>query len=146
MKLERASREPRSLRFEAFRKKCKTDTDAFKNIVSEVERLECLGQNKDQSNYSMHSVLCTAVEGMEWNLHSLAKQGVENDFPKEVGAIDDSIEKFDLLNSSRQPHSFNHRDERATLYKREISSSDEDIKMEENQESADVYLGRRFDH
>lgn len=83
----RASRELRCLKFDNFRRKYKKDTDAFKHLVSEIERLSCLGEDDDKSNCVMYSVLWTSVEGMEWGLHSLGKKWVENDLQKEVEAI-----------------------------------------------------------
>lgn len=92
----------RSLRFETFRMKCQYHTEAFKTVVSEVENFVYLGNEEEQSNYTMCSVQWTAVEGMEWNLHALYKQGVQEDFTKSAEEIAHSITKFELFNSSRK--------------------------------------------
>lgn len=65
-KLAGASRERRSLKFETFRRKSKPETGSFKNLVSEIERLSCLDEDEEQSNYAMCSALCTSGYGMKW--------------------------------------------------------------------------------
>lgn len=144
-KRSRSSSERRSLRFEIFRKKCETDTGAFKNLMSEVERVACLRQDDDQSNNTMCAFLSTAVEGIKWSPHPLSKQSEDKDFPKVVDAIADSIAKFDLFKSSRQLHLSNNLEEQSISYNREIYFSDEDMKEEENHEWAD-FFGCRFSY
>lgn len=79
---------------------------------------------------------------MKWTLHALTKKGVENDFPKAVEDIADSIPKDELFNSSRQLHSANTREERATLYKDSADTYEENIKEEDLQTTVILFYRR----
>lgn len=52
----------------------------------------------------MCSLLWTFVEEIEWSRRALAKEEVDNDFPKAVEAITDYIATLQLFNSLRQLH------------------------------------------
>lgn len=88
------------------------------------------------------------MEGLDCRLHSLAKQGVENDFPEAVEAIADSIAKYELHNLSCQLHWTLNRDELAILYaKYDSSSNNEDYKTKYNgKETGDIFFWRRFNN
>lgn len=96
----RASRKLRPIKFAQFHRWPKSESEVFKAMVAEIDRLACLGQEEDQTSYALCSILCWAKEGQECSLHPLTKKGVEHDFSVSVESIAHSITKFDLHHSS----------------------------------------------
>lgn len=82
----------RTLKFNNFRKDYKTDDEAFRKLLNELERLQCLVNDENQYKHALCTALLSEVEGCPLLLHVMTKSGVEKDYPTAVEALKDSIQ------------------------------------------------------
>lgn len=64
-KRARASSEKRYIRFTQVHHRAGSRSEAFKNMLAEIERLACLVHKEEQTSYELCSILWWAVEGKE---------------------------------------------------------------------------------
>lgn len=63
---------------------CTKDVEAFRQLVSEIERLASLANDEDQSNHALCTILWSVVEGQDCDLHAQGKHGIEEQFTMAV--------------------------------------------------------------
>lgn len=57
MRRSRAARSLKNLNLNNFKKDYKTDEEAFRKLISELETLSCLAHDEDQSNHALSTAL-----------------------------------------------------------------------------------------
>lgn len=134
--------------FDSFAKNAKTESEALRQLVTEIERSSNIDHEEDQSNHALWTLLWFAIENHDWALHKQRKAGIEDVLPNRGKGTHGFNSKYEF-HSMRRPSC--HTLTRSKIYEEDeehhLSSSESNKNDEEktHQEKLKTMFGQRFE-